>query len=189
MIEFKNVGFAYSDKTVITDFNLKIAPGDRVCLFGESGKGKTTLLRLIAGLEIPTSGEITGIRDKKISVVFQEDRLLPWLSVLDNAALAGSRERAVEILTALGLGDCLDMRPEQLSGGMRRRVAVARALCADYDLLLLDEPFNGLDEELIKTTAALIVEYLENRTLVLVTHIEGHLELLGAVKKEIYHCN
>ncbi len=182
MIEFKNVNFAYSDKAVIKDFNLKIATGERVCIFGESGKGKTTLLRLISGLEKPTSGQITGINGKKISVVFQEDRLLKWRSVLDNAALAGNREKAEEILAALGLGDCLDMYPDELSGGMRRRVAIARALCADFDILLLDEPFNGLDEELIKITAALIDKHLFGRTLVLVTHNEENLQLLQAKK-------
>lgn len=182
MIQLKNVTFAYEDKEIITDYNLEIASGQRVCLFGESGKGKTTLLRLLAGLEKPLSGSISGVQDKRFSVVFQEDRLLPHLSVLDNVALVGSRERAKELLGALALGDCLDMKPQELSGGMSRRVAIARALCAQYDVLLLDEPFNGLDEELVKSVAGLINSELAGRTLVLVTHNEEHIHLLSATK-------
>jgi len=178
MIELKNICFAYDDKPIINNFSLKLKEGSRLCMFGESGKGKTTLLRLLAGLEKPDNGEILGTENKRFSVVFQEDRLLPNLSVLQNVALVGDSDKAKELLCALGLGESFDMKPRELSGGMSRRVAIARALCADYDALLLDEPFNGLDEEHVKGACDLVLKELENRPLVLVSHNKEHIEYL-----------
>jgi len=180
MIEFKNVFFTYKEKPILNDFSLQINKGDRLCLFGESGKGKTTILRLLTGLEKCQKGEILGNSDKRFSVVFQEDRLLLNLTVLENVALVGEREKAVKLLTALDLGNCLDMKPNQLSGGMSRRVAIARALCANYDILLLDEAFNGLDEEHVKSACDLILKELNDRPLVLVSHNKEHIEYLNA---------
>ena len=178
MIELKNISFAYEDKPIIKDFSLEIKEGDRLCLFGESGKGKTTLLRLLAGLERPVGGEILGAENKRFSVVFQEDRLLFNMSVLKNVALVGAEEKARELLTALGLENCFDMKPHELSGGMSRRVAIARALCAEYDLLLLDEPFNGLDEEHVKSACDLILKEAGDRPILLVSHNKEHIEYL-----------
>ena len=179
MIELKNISFSYGDKPIISDFSLQINEGARLCLFGESGKGKTTLLRLLAGLEKEKSGELLGAENKRFSVVFQEDRLLPNLSVLQNVALVGDGNRAKELLCALGLGDSLDMKPGELSGGMSRRVAIARALCADFDVLLLDEPFNGLDEEHVKSACELILREIGRRPFVLVSHNREHIEYLN----------
>jgi NitT/TauT family transport system ATP-binding protein len=180
MIKFERVTFGYGEKQVLKDFSLEIENGAHLCLFGESGKGKTTLLRLICGLEKPQAGEITGIDKKRFSVVFQEDRLLKNLSVSENVALVGSHQKGDELLKKLGLDDYLDKKISDLSGGMRRRVAIARALCSDYDVLLLDEAFNGLDEDRIKDTAALILEETKGKTVVMITHSLEHAKLLNA---------
>ena len=179
MIEFKNVSFAYPDKEVLKDFSFTIGDTDRIALMGPSGCGKTTLLRLVMGLEKPQRGRISG-RRRPTAAVFQEDRLLPHLSALGNAALAGEdQEEAARILTALSLGEELENKPEALSGGMRRRVAIARALCTPSPLLILDEPFNGLDDATKKQTAQVILQEWEGAILA-VTHLPEEAELLGA---------
>ena len=180
MIKFENVTFAYGEKQILKDFSLEIKEGEHICFFGESGKGKTTLLRLICGLEKPQTGEIAGIGKKRFSVVFQEDRLLKNLTVSENVALVGSRQKGDEALKKLGLKDYLNKKTSELSGGMRRRVAIARALCSDYDVLLLDEAFNGLDEDRIKDTAALILEEAKGKTVIMITHSLEHAKLLNA---------
>lgn len=180
MIKFERVTFSYGEKQVLKDFSLEIKKGEHLCFFGESGKGKTTLLRLICGLEKPNSGEILGTDEKRFSVVFQEDRLLKNLNVSENVALAGSRQKGDELLKKLGLSDYLDKKISDLSGGMRRRVAIARALCSDFDVLLLDEAFNGLDEDRIKDTAALILEETKGKTVIMITHSLTHAQLLNA---------
>ncbi len=179
MIKLQNITFAYTDKTVLKDFSFTLGKADRLALMGPSGCGKTTLLRLIMGLEKPQSGAITG-RKRPVAAVFQEDRLLPHLTVLENAALAGGDlENAARILAALGLGEELQSKPESLSGGMRRRVAIARALCTPSSLLILDEPFNGLDDTTKKHTAQIILQEWKGAILA-VTHLPEEAALLEA---------
>jgi NitT/TauT family transport system ATP-binding protein len=140
--------------------DLAVDPGEFVVLLGPSGCGKSTLLYLIAGLEEPSAGEIrahgvpiTGPAPER-SLIFQETSLFPWLSVWQNVAFglslrgmgkAEQRERARQVLSRTGLADTIDKRPHELSGGMRQRVAVARALAMRPELLLMDEPFASLD--------------------------------------------
>ena len=152
----------------------------RSCIFGGSGCGKTTLLRLITGLEEPADGSIeTGC--VRFSAVFQEDRLLPFKTVLENITLIGAeKETALYMLAQLGIAEAADKYPSELSGGMRRRAAIARALSAEYGCLILDEPFAGLDKENIEKAAALISEGVGGKTLIAVTHSEREAELLGA---------
>jgi NitT/TauT family transport system ATP-binding protein len=125
-------------------------------IIADSGVGKTTFLRILAGLERYEKGSISSIMDKRIAYVFQEDRLLPWLTVKENIefVLEGvvnkdqMQQSILFWLTKLYLYEVRDLYPKALSGGMRRRVALARAFCYPYDLLLLDEPFKGLQKEL-----------------------------------------
>jgi NitT/TauT family transport system ATP-binding protein len=140
--------------------DLSVDPGEFVVLLGPSGCGKSTLLYLIAGLEQPTAGEIrahglpvTGPAPER-SLIFQETSLFPWLSVWQNVAFglslrgigkAEQRENARQVLSRTGLADTIDKRPHELSGGMRQRVAVARALAMRPEVLLMDEPFASLD--------------------------------------------
>lgn len=115
------------------------------------------------------------------SAVFQEDRLLPFKTVLENITLIGAeKETALYMLAQLGIAEAADKYPSELSGGMRRRAAIARALSAEYGCLILDEPFAGLDKENIEKAAALISESVGKRTLIAVTHSEREAELLGA---------
>lgn len=179
MISFKNVHFSYGKKSVLTDFNLQINKGDRVALCGESGVGKTTVLRLIMGLEKAVKGTVVIDGDKKITAVFQEDRLLPFKTVMQNLTLFGNGESAKKILSELGLLDVADKYPSALSGGMARRISIARALNSGGDIFIFDEPFNGIDEENVKLTAALIKHYTDNKTVVMVSHNKRDIELLG----------
>lgn len=179
-VQLEQVSFSYEDTEVLRDVSWHLPSAGVVCLWGPSGCGKTTLLRLLAGLEKPSRGTVT-IPDK-VAMVFQEDRLLPWLTALENVTVTGGDiNTANTVLSALGLGEeerqCL---PTHLSGGQQRRVALARALAADSDLLLLDEPFNGLDEGNWQTAVPLISEYATRRPVVVITHIRQQAEALKA---------
>jgi len=133
--------------------SLDVAPGEFVCLIGASGCGKSTLLSLVAGLDTPTAGTI-GTAGRKVALMFQEPALFPWLTAAKNVELAlrpsgtaaqARRGRTAELLEAVHLGGFGNKRPHELSGGMRQRVAMARALATDADVLLMDEPFGALD--------------------------------------------
>jgi NitT/TauT family transport system ATP-binding protein len=174
----------YPGRGPLGPVDLSIAPGEIVALVGASGAGKSTLLRLLAGLEAPSRGTV--FRDAvegRTAVVFQAATLMPWADARANVALplelAGldrveARGRAAEALSAGGLGDRLDARPRQLSGGMAMRVALARALVTRPDLLLLDEPFAALDgltrRRLIEDIHRLWAEATTRPAVVFVTH-------------------
>ena len=183
---FDHVDFSYGPLRVLENVSLSFPETGVVCLSGPSGCGKTTMLRLLAGLERPERGRIDGIGERKTAAVFQEDRLLPWMTARDNVAVAlpgdwkQNRERAEQALSDVGLAENLLAYPADLSGGMKRRVAIARALAAQADLLLLDEPFTGIDPALRDRIAALLRQQAEQALLVLVTHIEEEARLLGA---------
>lgn len=178
MIELRDVHMAYVGKAVFSGLSLRFESPGAYALLGPSGCGKTTLLRLIAGLETPQRGEI--VRPERLSFCFQEDRLLPWYSVAQNVALALSREEqrdrlralrvAGEWLARVGLQGEAQAYPDALSGGMKRRAALARALAFDAPVLLLDEPFRALDEQTHAQMLALVRERAKGRLLLLVTH-------------------
>lgn len=178
MIKFDNVGFSYGKKEILKDFNLEVNDGERICLFAPSGYGKTTVLRLIMGLEKPQKGLIQGIENKKISVVFQEDRLLPHKTVLENISLFGDLQKGKELLKQLGLSDAEKLYPKQLSGGMARRASIARALNYEGDIYIFDEPFNGIDKENLENTAALISEKTKDKIFIAVSHSSYEAELM-----------
>lgn len=186
MISIENISFSYGEKKVLEGFSLEICKDSRICIFGESGCGKTTLLRLILGLEKPQGGKIEKDGALRPSAVFQENRLLPFKTVLQNITLIGADEKtALYHLKALGLETAADSLPAQLSGGMQRRAAIARALSADYDYLVLDEPFTGLDEDNTLSAARHISQSVSDRALILVTHSKKEAQLLGAKTVDI----
>ena len=179
-ISFEKVSFFYGKTPVLSEVTWHLPDSGIVCLWGVSGCGKTTALRLLAGLEKPIRGVVTGA--ERVSMVFQEDRLLPWRTALENVLLTGTDvEKACDLLSKLGLtAEDACAYPQHLSGGQQRRVALARALAAESDILLLDEPFNGLDEGTWQDVVPLIKQAAENRPVVLVTHIREQIETLNA---------
>ena len=172
-IVIEHLSKKYGEKKVLEDLNLVLEAGKTYTMAGPSGCGKTTFLRILMGLEKADSGTITGVPGK-ISAVFQENRLSESFSALDNVMLVmnseNKKETAAELLHALGLTDNLTKPVKTFSGGMKRRVALARALAADYDLLILDEPFTGLDAQNRELAIKVIEEYTKNRTVLLVSH-------------------
>ena len=131
------------------------------------------MLRVLCGLTSLEEGQIEGLQGKKLALLFQEDRLLPQLSALDNLKLVLPKERQQEAqlwLDKLGLGNDADKTPSQLSGGMKRRLAIARTLAYGGDIYLLDEPFQGLDEETLQQTLSIVKEATKDALLILVTH-------------------
>lgn len=136
----------YAGQTVLEDFSLTLPSEGVTALCGPSGCGKTTLMRLIAGLETADAGTINGLDGAKISMVFQEDRLLPWCTAEQNIAIAAPGTEAAFWMEQSGIADARQKLPDELSGGMRRRVAIARALAYAGALFLLDEPFKALDD-------------------------------------------
>lgn len=174
MIELKNLHLAFGEQRVLSAQDLHIAPGESAAFMGPSGCGKTSLLRLIAGLEKPVSGTVS-VRSRRLSYLFQEPRLLPWLTAEQNvnAVLSDSPAtlpQARTWLEAVGLEDAAAKYPAELSGGMQQRVSLARALAFGGDILLLDEPFKGLDGETRNHMISLLRTHAAGKTLLLATH-------------------
>ncbi len=166
---------AFGDRVVATDLALEFPAGRTTCLLGRSGVGKTSLLRWLAGL-LPGT-----MRAEPLAYMAQRDLLLPWLDILgnvllgyrlrgDTAALRAAEPRARDLLAEVGLGDRLDDRPDALSAGMRQRAALARTLCEDRSVVLMDEPFGHLDAVTRLELQDLAARLLTGRTVVLVTH-------------------
>ena len=182
-IYVKNVSKSFGSKKVLQNLNLTIELGKISCIRAPSGAGKTTLLRILMGLEEADSGCITGLEGKRFSAVFQEERLCEYMTAVENIRLvtpgldAGS---VVQEMDRLGLGDCCAQPVSQLSGGMRRRVSILRALLAAYDVLCLDEPFKGLDDARKEQTLAYVKQKAAGRTVLFVTHDEKEALALGA---------
>lgn len=176
-VTLKNIKKSYGDRIIFDNLNREIVFDKPVVLMGESGVGKTTLARMIAGLEKPDFGEILGVPEA-VSFMFQEDRLLPWLSARENVEYVSDKETADYYLEKVLLGGEKDTPVSDLSGGMKRRVALARALAYKSELVILDEPFKGLDFELKKKMTALISE--EKRHFLIITHEAEDAALLGA---------
>ncbi|MGM9903348.1 amino acid ABC superfamily ATP binding cassette transporter, ABC protein [Enterococcus sp. 10A9_DIV0425] len=192
MIELKNISKSFGDKQVIKDFNLVIPDGQTLAIVGPSGGGKTTMLRILAGLEKADSGEffLDGTRfdpfelktkEQVVGVVFQDFQLFPHLSIYDNITLAPKMvlkqtkeeygKKVEELADSLGIRDLLSNYPYQLSGGQKQRVAIARALAMNPRVLAYDEPTSALDPELRQQVEKLILSLKEDGvTQIIVTH-------------------
>ena len=191
-LEVKNIAVSFSGKTIIQEISFSLERGSIGCLLGPSGCGKTTLLRTIAGFELPTDGQIviggkevshpgwaTAPEQRRIGMVFQDFALFPHLSVNDNIAfcLKGMQrdkrgDRVNSLLQMVDLPDSGKIYPHQLSGGQQQRVALARALAPEPEVLLLDEPFSSMDTELRQQLASEVLQILRkaNITTIFVTH-------------------
>lgn len=178
-IQINNLTKKYGDKIVFNNYTNTFEFNGILLIKGASGLGKTTLMRMIAGLEKADKGEI--IKDTQtVSFMFQEDRLIPFVSVLKNLTAVCSEEKALKYLKLMGLDGEKDNFPLSLSGGMRRRVSLARALCFDSDLVILDEPFKGLDENLKASICEIIKEESKKRDFIIISHDSQDAELLNA---------
>lgn len=176
---------AFGAREVLRDVDLTLPKTGAYCFFGPSGCGKTTLLRLICGLERPDAGRIDRPVGLRFACHFQEDRLLPWYTAEQNLTLAlGSAGQARAWLERVGLRDAANLYPEELSGGMRRRVSLARALGYPSDVLALDEPVRELDAAAAAQMIDLIAESRGDRLLLLVTHDPAQAEALNCVRLE-----
>ena len=184
-IEIKKLSKSFGEKKVLDSLDLTLPHGEISCIMGESGCGKSTLAKILMGIFEADGGAIDGL-PTKISAVFQEDRLCEDFSAVTNVKIAAargvSRSPLDEDFAALALCGEQKKPARELSGGMRRRVALIRAMRADAELIILDEPFAGLDEQ----THAAAAEYVKNtrgsRTVIVVTHDTGDAELLDAVQ-------
>jgi NitT/TauT family transport system ATP-binding protein len=194
MVELRDVGLRYfgleGETEALKGISLSVAPGEFVAIIGPSGCGKSTLLSLISGIFAPTEGSVLVDGgpvvgpNRKVGYMLQQDYLFEWRTILENtvfgaeiqgAPMAKARERATKLLTHYGLGQFLYHLPRQLSGGMRQRAALARTLCTEPDIVLLDEPFSALDSQTRLALADEITEILrrEAKTVILVTHDIG----------------
>ncbi|HER5507104.1 TPA: amino acid ABC transporter ATP-binding protein [Streptococcus pyogenes] len=191
MLELKNISKQFGQKTIFDGFNLTVQDGEVLSLVGPSGGGKTTLLRMLAGLESIDSGQVfyngedVGIDHLEnrnlLGFVFQDFQLFPHLTVLDNLTLSptitmskqksDAKEKALDLLARLGLKEHAQVYPYSLSGGQKQRVALARAMMIDPQIIGYDEPTSALDPELRQTVEALIVQNREmGITQIVVTH-------------------
>ena len=183
----KNLTKKFDDKTIIDNLSYEFPDHGVVAITGESGIGKTTLLRIISGLEKNYDGEVLGSGFSNVSFAFQEYRLFSNLSALDNVifAISDTKNEAVvkkakEMLLSLGLKETdFDLFPGELSGGMKQRVSLARAFLKDAPTLLLDEPIKELDKENITLLTGVIQKISEDRLVVIVTHSLEDIECLS----------
>ena len=184
ILQLQNVVKRFGGITASNDITINVPRGSIYGIIGPNGAGKTTLLRILMGLERPDGGTIDGLAGLRLSAVFQEDRLCDNLDPSANIRLINptlGRRETEDALAAVGLAGCLRQPARELSGGMRRRVAILRALLAEYDLLFLDEPFKGLDRETKETVMADTRRRCAGRTVLLVTHDVAELDAMGAV--------
>jgi putative hydroxymethylpyrimidine transport system ATP-binding protein len=180
-IDIVGLTLRFGAKTVFENLHLSIAPGRFVVLLGPSGVGKTSLVRIIAGLAAPSAGRVAATDSAplpgRMAYMAQTDLLYPWLTVADNVMLGArlrgdvrNRARALHLLAQVGLADQAAALPRVLSGGMRQRVAIARALYEDRPIVLMDEPFSGLDMVTRARIQALAATLLAGRTVLMITH-------------------
>ncbi len=177
---------SFNGEEILGGISLEAKGGEVVGIVGPNGTGKSTLVRILAGVERPDSGEVSV--KGKLSVVYQEDYLLPWKRLRDNLCLGprfhGRECDPVAIAKKLGIEGFLDLYPKEVSGGTRRKAAIARALLLDFDVLILDEPFTGLDTESKDTLLSIVGELSKTgKAVIIVSH---QLEELFRVAHRVY---
>ena len=171
-IKVDHISKAYGEQQVLQDLSCVFLEGKTTCIRGRSGCGKTTLIRLLLRLDVPDKGKIEGVSDRKLSAVFQEDRLCENLSAASNIRLVCTEtitdRELEEAYKAVALTEIWQKPVRELSGGMRRRVSILRALLAESDCVIMDEPLRGLDEKTRAKTIDYILKKTEGKTLIFV---------------------
>jgi len=185
-LSIKQLNKNYGENIIFKQFNVELQENSINCILGPSGCGKTTLLNIIAKLDTDFSGKLEGFENKTFSYIFQEPRLLNWFSIYKNLqVILNNYENKEEIidkyLKLVGLYEYKDYYPHQLSGGMKQRLSIARAFAFKSDILLMDEPFKGLDPKLKKNLIDSFIDLWEQdkRTIIFVTHDIDEAILLG----------
>lgn len=191
VVQFQDVSKCYGEQRILSHCNVSFSKGSLWCLMGASGTGKTTFLSLLLGLEQPDSGRILGAK-LPFSVVFQENRLCEAFDAVENIRLVtGKRWAAEQIQEALSMVGISEGRKPvaKFSGGMKRRVAVVRAMLSSGSLIIMDEPFQGLDGIRKREVIQFILQYRHGRTLILATHEPEDQHLLNAGLLELKYGN
>ncbi len=186
LVLVRNLEKSFNGEKILGGISLEAKGGEVVGIVGPNGTGKSTLVRILAGVERPDSGEVSV--KGKLSVVYQEDYLLPWKRLRDNLCLGpkfrGRECHPLAVARRLGIGGFLDLYPKEVSGGTRRKAAIARALLLDFDVLILDEPFTGLDTESKDTLLSIVGELSKTgKAVIIVSH---QLEELFRVAHRVY---
>ncbi|MGI6357928.1 MAG: ATP-binding cassette domain-containing protein [Bacillota bacterium] len=175
---------SFGSQLVLDRFSATFRGGKATCIMGPSGCGKTTLLNILMGLVQPDSGQIRGIEQRAMSAVFQEDRLCEGFNAISNVRLVSNRgirhQQIIQHLEIVGLKDSLAKPVSELSGGMRRRVAIVRAMLAPSEIVFLDEPFKGLDEATKQATMRYVKDNTQTKTVIMVSHSLEEAREFGA---------
>lgn len=188
-IQLHNLSKAFDGLLVLKNLNMELHQGNTYCLMGASGSGKTTLLRILLGLEQPDSGSIQGLSSLRLTAVFQENRLCSAFSPIENVMLATGKTLSAQQIEAelcrILPKESLTRPAVSLSGGMKRRTAICRALLAPSDGIIMDEPFTGLDEQTKQVVIGYILEKSAGKLLLVSTHQEEDIALLGGTLLDI----
>ena len=183
-IQVNKVCKSFKGQQVLNNVTMSFSEGTITCIMGASGIGKTTLAYILMGLDKADSGEITGLQGRKVSAVFQEDRLIEHWDAIKNIMLVGrddvTGETVRQHLEETGLTEYKDKPVKALSGGMRQRVAIARAILSEYDVLIMDEPFKGLDEDLKEQAVSYVKKHSKGKTTIIITHDIREVDKLHA---------
>lgn len=179
--EIKNIYKSFNNKIVLNNISYKFPNSGLVWIKGNTGSGKTTLLNIISGLTCKDSGEIFGFKGKKISYVFQDDRLIPWLTAKENLKIIkNTDDKIVEnFLNLVGLENDYNTKTGDMSGGMKKKLGIARALAFNGDVFLMDEPFTGLDENSEVKILNVLKDYYSKKLVILVSHNNLILKILS----------
>lgn len=189
MIIFKDISKSYGNKIVLKNFNIDIREGQTTFMLGKSGSGKTTFSKIVLGLEKIDTGEISGLDGKKISVVFQEDRLMENMTIGSNLKMTVdshiNRKQIAEKMEKIGLFQALETKISELSGGMKRRISILRAFLIEFDLIVMDEPFRGLDEETKEKVMNFVIQNIKGKTAIIITHNKDEVEYFAEKIQEL----
>ena len=189
MIALRDITVKFDKKIVLDKLSFTFEDSVKYAIMGESGCGKTTILNTISHLTKISGGQLDISEDTKISYVFQEPRLFDWLTVIENVSIVmdlpkdEAEEKAKNLLSDLGLADSLNLSPNELSGGMKQRVSIARALAYEPTVMLLDEPFRALDSETRQKVAAYVFAHMDKKTVIMVTHDDSDTKFADTILK------